>query len=157
MTAVDTNVLIYAHRRETDLHATAARELLGLAEGTAPWGLPVFCIAEFLRVVTHRRVFNPPSRLSRAIEFLDNLLSSPSCRILRPGAGFVDLLTSSARRADARGNLMFDAQIAALCREHGIAGILTNDRDFERFEHLRPRYLGDPEGRQGLDGFKSSQ
>ena len=124
-----------------------ARELRGLAEGTAPWGLPIFCIAEFLRVVTHRRVFNPPSPFSRAIEFLDRLLSSPSCRILRPGAGFVDLLTSTARRADARGNLMFDAQIAALCREHGIAGILTNDRDFERFEHLRPRYLGNTERR----------
>lgn len=147
MIAVDTNVLIYAHRREADLHAAAAHELRGLAEGTAPWGLPVFCIAEFLRVVTHRRVFNPPSPLSHAIDFLDHLLSSPSCRILRPGAGFVDLLTSTARQADARGNLMFDAQIAALCREHGIAGILTNDRDFERFEHLRPRYLGDPEGR----------
>ena len=50
-------------------------------------------------------------------------------------------LLTTVRRADARGNLMFDAQIAALCREHGIAAILTNDRDFERFDRLQVRYL----------------
>lgn len=141
MIAVDTNVLIYAHRQEADLHQVAASELRVLAEGTIPWGLPVFCIVEFLRVVTHRRVFNPPSPLSRAMDFLDRIVASPSCRIVRPGAGFVDLLTSIARRADARGNLMFDAQIAALCLEHGINAILTNDRDFERFDHLQAHYL----------------
>ena len=141
MIAVDTNVLIYAHRAETDLHATAAGELVALAEGAAHWGLPIFCAVEFLRVVTHRRVFNPPSTLAQAVDFLEGVSASPSCRIILPGGGFFGLLTAASRRADARGNLMFDAQIAALCREHGISELLTNDRDFERFDDLDVRYL----------------
>ena len=141
MIAIDTNILIYAHRAESDLHAAAARELVALAEGAAHWGLPIFCAVEFLRVVTHRRVFNPPSSLAQALDFLEGVVASPKCRIILPGAGFLALLTAASQRADARGNLMFDAQIAALCREHGIAELLTNDRDFECFERLDVRYL----------------
>ena len=64
MIAIDTNILVYAHRSETDLHSAATAELVALAEGVAPWGLPIFCVTEFMRVVTHRRVFNPPSTVS---------------------------------------------------------------------------------------------
>lgn len=141
MIAVDTNVLIYAHRAETSLHAVASQKLVALAEGATRWGLPVFCIGEFIRVVTHRRVFNPPSTLSQATGFLANVVASPSCRIVRPGRDFTGLLVDTVLQAGARGNLVFDAQIAALCREHGIATILTNDRDFDRFRDLRVRYL----------------
>ena len=114
-----------------------------VAEGIVPWGLPVFCITEFLRVVTHRRVFNPPSTVSQALGFVDDVVASPVCRVVRPGPDFLRFLSETARAADARGNLMFDAQIAALCREHGIASVLTNDRDFERFEHVQVRYPGE--------------
>ena len=141
MIAVDTNVLVYAHRAETALHQAATRKLVDLAAGRGLWGLPVFCAGEFIRVVTHRRVFNPPSTLEEAIQFLERVVAAPGCRILRPEAGFFELLTTVAREADARGNLAFDAQIAALCREHGVSTLLTNDRDFARFEGLRLRYL----------------
>jgi len=144
MIAVDTNVLIYAHRAETDLHEAAATELVFLAEGTAAWGLPVFCVGEFIRVVTHRRIFNPPSTLAQAVSFLERVLASPSCRIVRPGPDFVSLLTAASVAAGARGNLVFDAQIVALCREHGISTILTHDRDFRRFEDPHVRLLGEP-------------
>lgn len=143
MIAVDTNILVYAHRSETDLHDVAAAAIIKLAEGIVPWGLPVFCITEFLRVVTHRRVFSPPSTMSQALGFVDDVIASPVCRVVRPGREFLRLLAETARAADARGNLMFDAQIAALCREHGIASVLTNDRDFARFEHVRVRYPGE--------------
>ena len=145
MIAVDTNVLVYAHRAETVLHDIAARRLTELAEGKGLWGLPVFCVGEFIRVVTHRRVFNPPSKLEEAIRFLEHVVAAPGCRILCPEPGFFELLTMVAREADARGNLAFDAQIAALCREHGVSVLLTNDRDFARFGGLRVRYL-DSEG-----------
>ncbi len=143
MIAVDTNVLVYAHRAEADLHEAAATELGLLAEGTAAWGLPVFCVGEFIRVVTHRRILNPPSTLPQAVSFLERVLASPSCRIVRPGPDFVGLLTAASIEAGARGNLVFDAQIVALCREHGISTILTNDRDFRRFENPRVRLLGE--------------
>jgi hypothetical protein len=112
MIAVDTNVLVYAHRAETALHQAATRKLVELAAGRGLWGLPVFCAGEFIRVVTHRRVFNPPSTLEEAIQFLERVVAAPGCRILRPEAGFFELLTTVAREADARGNLAFDAQIA---------------------------------------------
>ncbi len=141
MIAVDTNVLIYAHRGETAWHEAAQARLVGLAEGRARWGLPVFCVAEFMRVVTHGRVFNPPSSLSQAAAFIENLVAAPTCEVVRPGAAFLDLLMDTARQSDARGNLMFDAQIAALCQEHGIDTVLTNDRDFGRFDGLRVETL----------------
>ena len=137
MIAVDTNVLIYAHREETDLHAVAAGRLVRLAEGDEFWCLPVFCITEFLRVVTHRRVFNPPSTTLVAMEFIENLLESPTCAVAYPEEQFLDRFKSVLRESDARGNLVFDAQIAAICREQGIPAILTNDRDFERFRPLQ--------------------
>lgn len=146
MIAVDTNILIYAHRTETDLNAAATAELVRLAEGTEPWALPVFCLTEFMRVVTHRRVFNPPSTITQAMDFINGIVAAPTCCVALPGADFLQHLETTARRADARGNLMFDAQIAALCREHGIAAILTNDRDFERFDRLQVRYLDEASG-----------
>ncbi len=147
MIAVDTNVLIYAHRRGTDLNAVATAELVRLAEGTEPWALPVFCLIEFMRVVTHRRVFNPPSTVPQAMDFINGIVAAPTCHVALPGAGFLLQLETTVRQADARGNLMFDAQIAALCREHGIAALLTNDRDFERFDKLQVRYLDQVAGR----------
>ena len=141
MIAVDTNVLIYAHRAEMELHGTAKEQLVTLAEGDEPWVVPVFCITEFLRVVTHTRVFNPPSTASEALDFLDGLLASPSCTVANPETAFMNRLDAVVRESRARGNLIFDAQVAALCREHGIPTILTNDRDFERFKPLRAVYL----------------
>ena len=143
MIAIVANILVHAYRSETDLHAAATTELIALAEGVGPRGLPIFCIAQFMRMVTHRRVFNPPSTLSQALDFLDDVLASPVCRVVRPGPDFGRFFTKAARGAGARGKLMFHAQIAALCRKDGIAAVLTNDRDFERFERLQVRYSGE--------------
>ncbi len=56
MIAVDTNILIYAHRGETELHDSAAAQLVTLAEGMERWALPVFCVTEFMRVVEAVRI-----------------------------------------------------------------------------------------------------
>ena len=141
MIAVDTNVLIYAHRSETDRHAVSLERLTDLAQGRAPWGLPVFCLAEFTRVVTHLRVFDPPTRLDVALEFIERLVEIPSVRLLLPTEEFTTLFADVARRANARGNLVFDAQIAAVCALHGVREILTADRDFSRFDGLSPHFL----------------
>jgi len=137
MLAVDTNILIYAHREETDLHQPAATWLYTLAQGVQRWALPVFCIGEFVRVVTHERVFNRPSTLADAATFVERLTEAPSCEVIQPGPEFVDRLFTTAREGQATGNLIFDAQIAALCAEHGVSEILTNDDDFWRFQDLR--------------------
>ncbi|MCC6766155.1 MAG: PIN domain-containing protein [Deltaproteobacteria bacterium] len=135
MIAVDTNVLVHAHRAELALHAAALARLRGLVEGNVPWALPVFCIGEFVRVVTHARVFRPPTELETALAFIAQVLGSPSARLLLPGVTFAALFGEACRDGGVLGNLAFDAQIVALCREHGVSAILTEDRDFARFEN----------------------
>lgn len=142
MIAVNTNILIYAHRGETELHGPAASRLTGLAQGPARWVLPIFCVTEFMRIVTHQRVFNPPSTVAQSTAFIEGILAAPNCELVRPGPEFPDHLIATALQGDAHGNLMFDAQIAALCREHGIDTVLTNDRDFGRFQSVQARSLG---------------
>jgi hypothetical protein len=139
--AVDTNVLIYAHRSETRRHREARKTLAELAEGDVPWALPVFCLAEFVRVVTHLRVFTPPSELAIALDFLDRLLESPSVRLLLPSRSFPGTFRNACESAAVRGNLAFDAQIAASCLEHGVRDLITADRDFARFAALNPRQI----------------
>jgi len=84
----------------------------------------------------------PPSTLPQVVSFLEGVLASPSCRIVRPGPDFVSLLTAASLEAGARGYLVFNAQIVALCRERGISTILANERGFRRFENPRVRLLG---------------
>ena len=93
-------------------------------------------------MVTHPRLFDPPSSLGEALGAVDRVVESPSCRFLTPGESFLELFADSLRDGDARGNLTFDAQIAALCREHGARQLLTLDRDFDRFSGLEPVSLG---------------
>lgn len=141
MIAVDTNVLIYAHREELPQHETARRRLIALAEGSARWAVPVFCLGEFARVITHPRIFDPPFTASEACDALSRVLESPSLTILMPGERFWALLAEVIPEGDAVGNLVFDAQIAALCLEAGVSALLTEDRDFDRFKELRTARL----------------
>lgn len=137
MIAVDTNVLVYAHRRALPHHRLALEWLRHLAEGNTPWAIPVFCLGEFVRVVTHPRVLHPPSTLDEALSALDGLLESPTLRVLAPGARYPALYRETVRSADARGNLAFDAQIVAVCREQGVSRLLSLDRDFARFRGIQ--------------------
>jgi hypothetical protein len=141
MIAVDTNILVYAHREELPKHRAAKRHLTSLAEGRIRWGIPVFCLGEFLRVITHRRLFDPPHTVAEATKALARLLASPSVTVLTPGPGFPELMLAAVREAHASGNLAFDAQIVALCRDAGVSALLTEDRDFDRFRDFEVRRL----------------
>ena len=135
MIALDTNILVYARREETEHHRAAAALLVDLAESDASWALPWPCVYEFLRVVTHPRVFDPPTDRRVALEDLTSLLASPSLVLLGEGRHLHQALEAGA----AIGNLVHDAHIAALCIEHGVRELLTVDRDFARFPGLRTR------------------
>ena len=133
MIAVDSNVLVYAHRAEMAQHEAARAVLRELAEGDEPFAVPAFVAAEFLRVVTHPRMFRPPSSMTVARSDLDAVLDSPAARLLLPGPRHRALLVDAIDEGGATGNLVFDAAIVATCREHGVTRILTNDLDFRRF------------------------
>ncbi len=144
MIAVDTNIVVYAHREDLPQYKRALRWLTALAEGKEPWALPVFSFGEFLRVVTHPRIFDPPSTLETALNALDGLLESPTLQVLSPGPAYPELFAESVRAADARGNLVFDAQIVAVCLEHGVSQLLTHDRDLARFPEIETLSIIDP-------------
>jgi toxin-antitoxin system PIN domain toxin len=133
MIGLDTNILVYARREELPFHAKARALLTDLAEGDRPWALPWPCVYEFLRVITHPRVFDPPTELSTALGDLDSLLNSPSLALLGEGPTHPTHLSRMVREGHAAGNLVHDAHIAALVIEHGVREFWTTDRDFSRF------------------------
>ena len=137
MRAVDTNVLVYAEITSSPFHQAASQLLRSLAEGRAPWAIPWPCVYEFLRVVTHPRVFHPPVPTDRALTDLQAILSSPSLVLLSETSRHVEMCVAVARDAGVSGNLVHDAHIATLCLEHGVSELLTGDRDFARFKGLK--------------------
>jgi toxin-antitoxin system PIN domain toxin len=110
-----------------------------LAEGPVPWALPWPCVYEFVRVVTHPRVYHPPVPLDVALDDLAVILASPALVLLGETARHAEIMHALVRQAGATGNLIHDAHIAALCLEHGVTELLTGDRDFSRFPRLRVR------------------
>ena len=138
--AVDTNVLVYAHRRESDLHEAASAVVLDLAEGDPTWAIPWPCCYEFLSVVTNPRIWKdaatPPERAWRQLEAWT---ASPSNRLIGETDYFLDILGRLAQRSRVRGAIVHDARIAAICLAHGVEALLTRDRDFALFPELATR------------------
>lgn len=136
MRCVDVNVLVYAHRSESPSHA-AFRAWLDSARATdEPLGVADVVLSGFLRVVTHPRVFQEPTPLETALEFAEALRASPATLRLEPTDRHGAIFAGLCRAADARGNLVPDAWLAALTIEHG-ATLVTADRGFGRFAGLR--------------------
>jgi uncharacterized protein len=137
MIAVDTNVLVYAHRAESVFHTMAFTAIEQLAEGDQPWGIPVSCLHEFLAVVTNPKIFNPPSSYAQALEQVDAWLASPTVRVLHSGAQHWCTLADLSRKAKLQGGQFHDARIAAICLENGVSLLWSADRDFGRFPGLK--------------------
>lgn len=136
MIAVDTNVLVCAHREDAPHHHAARSALEKLAAQGAPWAIPWPCVHEFLAVVTHRRVFDPPSSLEEAVGAVSDLFALPGMRTLSETADHADLLSALLLTAGVTGPKVHDARIAAICLGHGVATLWTADRDFSYFPKL---------------------
>jgi hypothetical protein len=134
--AVDTNILVYAEIISSAHHDRALGLLTELAGDPRPWAIPWPCIYEFLRVVTHPRVFHPPVPMERALSDLGQILGSPSLRLLSETPRHAEIMGRVLVGGNVSGNLTHDAHIAALCLEHGVSELLTGDRDFRRFPEL---------------------
>lgn len=136
MIAVDTNILIYAHRTESPFHTVAARKITELAEGAGTWAIPWPCVHELLAVVTNSRVFDPPTQGAVALDFLDALLRSPGVVLLAETDTHWTTLKPLMAAGRISGGRVHDARIASICLQHGVRELWSADRDFSRFPNL---------------------
>ncbi len=139
MILVDVNVLVYGFRADSPGHANYLRWWEQTAASPQPFGLTDLVLSGFVRIVTHPRVFDPPSPLEHALRFVQTLKQLANYVDIRPGPRHWDIFTSLCKRANARGNLAPDAFLAALAIESGSEWI-TTDRDYGRFPDLRWRH-----------------
>jgi len=136
MIAVDTNVLIYAHRADSQHHEAAAGALRGLAEGAATWGIPWPCVHEFLSVATNPRIFKPPTPPGLAVRQMEFWMESPSLQLLHEPAGYWPELRTSFLDGKLTGAQVHDARIHAICRASGVRTLWSADRDYSRMRGL---------------------
>ena len=137
MIGVDTNLLVYAHREDSDFHEQALEALRGLAVSGGRWSIPWPCLHEFLAITTHARIFRPPTPLSIALKAMQVWLDSPGCEMIAEGPGYYDELKKLVIKGKIVGPMVHDARIAALCIHHGVRELWTADRDFSRFATLK--------------------
>ena len=138
MIAVDTNLLVYAHRREARMGHEAHMVMVGLTEGDKTWAIPWPCCYEFLSVVTNRRIWKDRATTpERAWRQFRAWTASPTNRMLGETDDFRDILERFVKRPHVVGGVVHDARIAAICVAHGIEALLTRDRDFSLFPELR--------------------
>lgn len=139
MIAVDSNLLVYAHREDSPWHDSAYARIVELAEGRSSWAIPWPCVHEFLSIVTHPRIYSPPTPLSNAIEQVDAWLESPSLVVLSESADHWPSLRAILVSGRVSGPQVHDARIVAICRQHGVSELWTADRDFGRFSGVTVR------------------
>lgn len=138
--AVDTNLLVYAHRREPGQHADSAALMRRLAEGTRPWAIPWPCLYEFLSIVTNPRIWKEAaSSPDQAWRQIESWTRAPANSLLRETDDFISTLQRFVARPRVRGPIVHDARVAAICVAHAVDELLSADRDFALFPELRTR------------------
>jgi hypothetical protein len=142
MRCVDVNVLVYAHRPEADDHERYREWLQAARVGPEPLGLSDIVLAGFIRLVTNPRIFQEPTPLPVAFDFVEALRTSPAVVPIAPGERHWSIFTDLCRRVGAKANQVPDAFLAALAIEHGATWV-TADRGFARFPNLRREHLAD--------------
>lgn len=137
MIAVDTNILVYAHREDSNFHRAAKKCLTELAEGGQNWGIPWPCLHEFIAIVTHPKIYLPPTPLADALVCADCWLESPTLNLLSETEDYWTHLKPLAVSGKIAGAQIHDARVAALCLQNNVKTLWSADRDFTRFKQLK--------------------
>ncbi len=139
MIAVDTNLLLYAHRADSPFHARAVSCLASLAEGRGAWAIPWPCIHEFLSTATHPKVFSPPTRAAVALAACNAWMAAPTLHLLHEAPEHWRIVSELVLLSKVVGPRVHDARIAAICIGNGVRELWSADRDFNRFPSLTVR------------------
>lgn len=135
MLLLDVNLVVAAHRDDHPHFAAVGEWFQGVLAGSEPFAVPTVVWASFLRLVTNRRIFDPPTPLEAAFAFLEATCAQPHHLVLGPGPQHLRLLRQVCEEADATGDLVSDAVIAAIALEHRCV-VASLDRDFARFPSI---------------------
>jgi toxin-antitoxin system PIN domain toxin len=133
---LDANLLLYAVHERAPQHEAAAAWLTEQLNGARRVGLPWQSLAAFLRIATHPRAFARPLEPAVAWERVTDWLAAPAAWIPQPGSEHARLLGELVQRYRVAGNMVPDAQLAALALEHGLI-VCSSDTDFARFSEIR--------------------
>ncbi len=148
MIAVDTNILIYAHRADSPFHQQADSALTRLAESGQLWAIPWPCVHEFLAIVTHPKIYDPPTPMTDALEQVACWIEVPTVVVLGEDRRHWQQLWRILEAGQFVGAMVHDARIVALCMGHGVREIWTADRHFPQAAGVRIRNpLVDQKGR----------
>ena len=140
MMLVDTNVMVYAHRRDAERHPEYRDWMRAMINGPEPYAVADFAVLGMVRVVTDRRFYREvASTITDALAFSDEIRNQPHAHVISPGPKFWSIFSNLCRQTDAGGKLIPDAYLAALALEHGCE-VVTTDKDFRRFPGLRCRH-----------------
>jgi uncharacterized protein len=139
MIAIDTNILVYAHRQDMPQHSAALQAIDLLGRSGQKWAIPWPCAHEFLAVVTGPAFKELATPLTIALDTLDHWAAHQNCQFIGEQANHLALLSGLMQRAQLSGAAAHDARIAAICIEHEVSELWTSDRDFQRFPDLRVR------------------
>jgi len=135
--AIDTNILVYSHREDSPWHKPALAIVKELTEGITRWCIPWPAISEFMAIVTHPKIYNPPTPLNVAFEAVESWLNSPQLYLISEGPNFFERLRKISIGAKVKGPIIHDARIAAICIDQGVKEIWSADRDFSRFKGIK--------------------
>jgi toxin-antitoxin system PIN domain toxin len=135
---LDVNVLVAAMREDAPRHGAVKSYVEGLRRAPEPFGLSEYVLASTVRVLTHPRVFAPPTPQKSALAYVSALRNSSNVLFVAPGPRHWEIFRELLVSSGATGNLVPDAWLAALAIEHGCEWI-SDDADFARFSGLRWR------------------
>ena len=137
MNAIDTNILVYAHRLDSHWHVKARKFLESTLQGSRSVGIPYHCLVEFFGIVTNPRIFKLPTPSDEALRQCNNLLQAPAASLLTESADSFAGLSGILAKSRVIGAQVHDARVASVCIENGVRTIYTLDRDFSRFAPLK--------------------
>jgi uncharacterized protein len=133
---LDADLLLYAVHKGAPRHEPAAEWITEQLNGSKRVGFPWQSLAAFLRISTHPRAFQRPLAPTTAWQRITDWLSAPVAWIPQPGPEHARILGELVTTYEIAGNLVPDAQLAALAIEHGVA-VCSTDTDFARFRDVR--------------------
>ncbi len=134
--SLDANIFLYASDRSSPYFSEAGKFLKTCATDQELCYVSWPTLMAYLRIATHPRIFAHPLSPTEVLSNINMFLNLSHVRTLAEGEGFLACYEEVTRQVHVRGNLVPDAHLVALLRQHAINILYTADSDFRKFAWL---------------------